>query len=232
MHLVERHGHLVRKEELLERVWADTNVTEAVLTHCVAEVRQALGDSPRNPRFLKIVPRAGYKFTAEVESGAAMDMAGRESTGAFQPPAIAVLPFANLGGDPSNEVFCDGLAEELINGLTRIRPLRVVAHSSSFSFKGRDTDVREIGRQLGVTTIVEGSVRKVGDHLRVAAQLVSAADGYHLWAEQHDRRIEDVFAIQDEISLAILRKMRVELLTGAEPRLPARRGTSPEAYSR
>jgi serine/threonine-protein kinase len=131
-----------------------------------------------------------------------------------KPPAsaIAVLPFANLSADPENEYLCDGLSEELINGLTRIPELRVVAHSSSFSFKGRDIDAREIGRQLGVGSILEGSVRKSGGRLRISAQLIDTAGGYHRWCEQYDRRLEDVFAVQDEISRAVLGALKVELL--------------------
>ena len=208
--LVSRHGHLVPKDDLLNGVWADTNVSEAVLTHCITEVRQALDDDPHKPRYLKTIPRIGYKFIAQVETIAAP--AGDPDAAATPGPAtaIAVLPFANMSGDPENEYFCDGLSEELINGLTKIGALRVVAHSSSFAFKGRDADVREIGRQLHVGSIVEGSVRKAGDRLRISAQLINAADGYHTWCEQYDRQLQDVFAIQDEISAAILGQLKVD----------------------
>ena len=226
--LVERHGHLVSKDDLLNGVWPDTHVSEAVLTHCITEVRQALGDDPRKPRYLKTIARVGYKLIAGVETVTAeADEPGAAATKA-PPTAIAVLPFVNISGDPENEYFCDGLSEELINGLTKIGALRVVAHSSSFAFKGRDNDVREIGRQLNVGSIVEGSVRKAGDRVRISAQLVSAGDGYHVWSEQYDRRLEDVFAIQDEIAAAILGQLKVELL-GNRPL--ARRPTgSMEAY--
>lgn len=233
VHLVRRHGHVVGKQELLDRVWPETNVSEAVLTHCIAEVRQALQDDARQPRYLKTVSRAGYRFIAEVTvhhpvgpapsaSPAAIAAARRPLT------AIAVLPFANISGDPGNEFFCDGLSEELINGLTQVPALRVVAHSSSFSFKGRDVDAREIGRQLNVGSILEGSVRKTGRRLRISAQLIDANDGYHVWSEQYDRRLEDVFAIQDEISLAILSKVKGSVPGG--PVLPRRAGHDLEAY--
>ena len=228
-HLVERHGHVVGKQELLDRVWPETHVSEAVLTHCVAEVRQALQDDVRQPRFVKTVPLAGYKFIAAV---GAPDEGSDTREGDASPgrpaSAIAVLPFANISGDPENEFFCDGLSEELINGLTQVPGLRVVAHSSSFSFKGRDIDAREVGRQLNVGTILEGSVRKTGQRLRIAAQLIDANEGYHLWSEQYDRRLEDVFAIQDEISLAILSKVRGSV-PGAFP-LPRREVHDLQAY--
>ena len=218
------------RDDLLNGVWADTNVSEAVLTHCVTEVRQALDDDPRQPRYLKTIPRGGYKFIAEVGAieTSARPASSPATTAAAAASAIAVLPFANISGDPENEYLCDGLSEELINGLTHVPELRVVAHSSSFAFKGRDGDVREIGRQLNVGSLLEGSVRKSGDRIRISAQLINATDGYHVWSEQYDRRLLDVFAIQDEISAAILQQLKVRLLT---PRRTARRPTdSVEAY--
>jgi len=217
--LVQRHGHAVRKDELLDAVWAETHVSEAVLTHCIAEVRQALGDNMSSPRFVRTLPRVGYKFIAAVETADPLRAAAPVLQAETAPVStIAVLPFANLSADPGNEFFCDGLSEELINGLTRLRELRVVAHSSSFSFKGRNLDVREIGRRLGVKSILEGSVRKSGDRLRISVQLIDTAAGYHLWSEQYDRRLEDVFAVQDEIARAILDALKVELLHAS--RLP------------
>jgi serine/threonine-protein kinase len=214
--LVEHRGHVVTRDDLLDGVWADTNVSEAVLTHCVTEVRQALGDDRRRPRHVMTVPRVGYKFVAEVGE---VQSAGRPGAGpaAAPPTAIAVPPFANISGDPENEYLCDGLSEELINGLTQVPGLRVVAHSSSFAFKGRDGDVREIGRQLNVGTIVEGSVRKSGDRVRISAQIIDAADGYHVWSEQYDRRLVDLFAVQDEISASILETLKVKLLGASRP---------------
>jgi serine/threonine-protein kinase len=126
--------------------------------------------------------------------------------------SIAVLPFANLSADPENEYFSDGLTEELINALTKIRDLRVVARTSAFSFKGKDADIREVGRRLNVESVLEGSVRKAGNRMRITAQLVNVTDGYHLWSERYERKLEDVFAIQDEITLAIVDKLSVGLL--------------------
>ncbi len=130
-----------------------------------------------------------------------------------RPPSVAVLPFVNLSPDPSNEYFSDGLAEELIDSLTKIEGLRVAARSSSFQFKGKSADVRDVGQKLGVGAVVEGSVRKSGDRLRVTAQLISASDGYHLWSQTYEREMKDVFAIQDEISRAIVNSLRLKLKT-------------------
>jgi TolB-like protein/Tfp pilus assembly protein PilF len=139
-------------------------------------------------------------------------------------PSIAVLPFANMSADPEQEYFCDGMAEEIINALTRLEDLRVIARTSAFAFRGKQADVREIGRQLGVGTLLEGSVRKAGNRLRITAQLVDTVDGSHLWSERYDREMEDIFAIQDEISEAIVGRLKMKLIRGAEKH-PERRPT-------
>jgi eukaryotic-like serine/threonine-protein kinase len=127
-------------------------------------------------------------------------------------PSIAVLPFVNMSADPENEYFCDGLAEELLNLLAKVDDLRVAAHTSSFSFKGKDTDIREIGRRLNVSAALEGSVRKSGRRIRISAQLINIADGYHLWSDRYDRQMEDVFEVQDEIASAIVDALRARLV--------------------
>jgi TolB-like protein/Flp pilus assembly protein TadD/predicted Ser/Thr protein kinase len=143
------------------------------------------------------------KIESKAESGI---IAGTESA-----PSVAVLPFVNMSPDPENEYFGDGLAEELINALTQLKGLHVAARTSAFIFRGRETDIREIGKKLGVRAVLEGSVRRAGNRLRVTAQLVSIADGYHMWSRRYDREMDDVFAIQDEITTAIVGQLRVEL---------------------
>ncbi len=145
--------------------------------------------------------------------------------------SVAVLPFATLSADPEQEYFCDGMAEEIINALTHVEGLRVVARTSSFAFKGKHEDVREIGRKLNVEAVLEGSVRKAGNRLRITAQLVKADDGYHLWSERYDRDMEDVFAIQDEISLAIVEKLRIGLLGTQRRKLTKRHTEDIDAYN-
>lgn len=146
-------------------------------------------------------------------------------------PSIAVLPFVNMSADPEQDYFCDGLAEELINSLTKIKDTKVVARTSAFAFKGQTIDVREIGRKLDVEKVLEGSVRKSGNKLRITAQLINVADGYHLWSEKFDREMEDIFAIQDEISLAIVDNLKVKLLKKEEEALLKRYTEDPEAYN-
>ena len=228
--LLERNGHLITKGELMDRVWPETSVSESVLEHCISEIRKALEDNPHNPSFLKTIPRSGYKFINSAEE--VIPTAPESRLATKVPPAwsIAVLPFANISPDPNNEFFCEGLSEELINGLTKVSAMRVVAHTSSFAFKGRNLDVREIGRQLNVAAILEGSVRKNGNRLRISTQLIDTAEGFHLWSEQYDRPLEDVFAIQDEISSEVLDTLKVEWLS-QKKKDPARRPTdNMEAY--
>jgi serine/threonine-protein kinase len=146
-------------------------------------------------------------------------------------PSIAVLPFGNLSVDPEQEYFCDGMAEEIINALAHLDGLRVVARTSSFAFKDKHQDIREIGDALDVQTLLEGSVRKAGNRLRITAQLINVADGYHMWSERFDRTLEDIFAIQDEISMAIVDKLKVELLGGEREGIVKRYTDNLDAYN-
>jgi serine/threonine protein kinase/Flp pilus assembly protein TadD len=146
------------------------------------------------------------------------------------PKSIAVLPFVNMSADPENEYFSDGIAEEIINALTKVQSLRVASRTSAFAFKGKSGDIGEIGRQLKVATVLEGSVRKAGNKLRVTAQLVNSADGYHLWSERYDRQLEDVFAIQDEIAENIVRALRVVLSEEEKRAIEQAPTTAIEAY--
>ena len=144
--------------------------------------------------------------------------------------SVAVLPFTNMSADPENEYFTDGMAEEIINALNKVQSLRVAARTSSFAFKGKNEDVGEIGRKLKVSTVLEGSVRKMGHRLRITAQLVNVADGYHLWSERYDREMEDVFAIQDDISQAIVKALKVILSEGEKKQIEKVRAENVAAY--
>ena len=192
---------------------------ETVVLRCLEKRPEERFDTARDAAFAL---RAAVQPRKATE---AIDLARRPP----QPPSIAVLPLANLSADPEQEYFCDGIAEEIINALVHVEGLRVVARTSSFAFKGRAQDIREIGRSLDVGAVLEGSVRKAGDRLRVTAQLINVADGYHVWSERFDRRLEDVFAIQDEIALAIVENLKVKLLSG-ERALVRRRTYNLEAY--
>jgi adenylate cyclase len=141
-----------------------------------------------------------------------------------------VLPFANMSTDPENEFFSDGIAEEIINALTKVQALEVVSRTSAFAFKGRSVDMREIGRELGARTLLEGSVRRAGNRLRVTAQLIDVETGYHLWSERFDREMADVFAIQDEIAANIVKALRVVLSAREETAIKAARTKNVKAY--
>ena len=161
--------------------------------------------------------RLRYQSAAELRADLRRGKRDRDSGHSSAPvvaepahiPSLAVLPFANLSADKENEYFSDGLAEDIINALTQVPGLRVMARTSAFAFRGKEHDVREIGTRLNVETILEGSVRRAGNRIRVTTQLVKASDGYHLWSHRFDREMTDVFAIQDEISQAIMEKLRV-----------------------
>jgi TolB-like protein len=152
--------------------------------------------------------------------------------GAAPDLSIAVLPFVNMSADPENEYFADGLSEELLNVLAQIRELKVAGRTSSFHFKGRNEDLRQIGETLGVANILEGSVRRQGDRVRITAQLVQASDGFHLWSDTYDRKMDDIFAIQDEISEAVASALRVTLLGESVTRASKSQVIAPEVYSR
>jgi serine/threonine-protein kinase len=161
--------------------------------------------------------RAEDRFQSSSELKLALEKVRRDSSEREALPTIAVLPFANLSADKENEYFSDGLAEEIINALTKVPGLRVTARTSSFAFRGKDVEISEIGARLKVDHILEGSVRKSGNRIRVSAQLVKVSDSYHLWSERYDREMTDVFTIQDEISQAIVEKLRVHLMGGRQP---------------
>ena len=207
--LVQRRPGAISKSDILDTLWRDTFVTEGNLAVLVKEIRDALGDDAQRPAYIRTVQRFGYAFAATVAERHASAAAGVGSAVDATRPSIAVLPFANMSADPANEYFSDGLAEEILNELTHVPGLRVIARSSAFAFKGKHDDIRRIAEALDVTHVLEGSVRKSGNRIRVTAQLIAARDGSHVWAERYDREVADVFAIQDDISGAIGSAQRV-----------------------
>lgn len=207
--LAERSTEVVTKQELIDRLWDGKAVGDDALTSCVQELRRALGDDPRHPRVVETRHRRGYRLllaAAPIEEG--------------PPPlpdkaSIAVLPFLNMSGDPEQEYFVDGITEDIITELSRNRNLFVIARNSSFVYKAKVVDVRQVARELGVRYVLEGSIRRVGSRVRVTGQLVDALTGSHVWAERYDRHVEDVFAVQEELTRAIVTAL-VPQLDGAE----------------
>ncbi len=177
-----------------------------------------------------LAKRAADRFASMTDLKTALDQIAAKPPTHQQQPSIAVLPFANMSGDKEQEYFSDGLAEEIINALAQIPGLKVIARTSSFAFRGKEVDITKIAETLRVATILEGSVRRAGSRVRITAQLITAADGSHLWSQRYDREMADVFAVQDEISQAIAEALQTKL--GGLVRRPAsaRQPASPEAY--
>jgi TolB-like protein len=204
--LLEHPGELVARDELRKRVWpTDTFVDfDHGINNAIKRLRESLGDTGETPRYIETLPRRGYRFLHAVATTS-------------PEVSIAVLPFLSLSADPENEIFADGMCEEIISSLAQLKNLHVTARTSSFAFKGKHVDLRVIGEQLNVRTVLEGSVRKSGNRLRITAQLVNAADGYHLWSETYDREMKDVFAIQEEIAKSIAQRLEVTLDSEQRP---------------
>lgn len=200
--LARRSQQVVTKEELIGLVWEGKAVGDDALTSCIQELRRALGDDARVPRFIETRHRRGYKLIVPVTSEEFEDFAVVESTLPMLPdkPSIAVLPFENMSADPDQEYFVDGLVEDIITALSRFRLLFVTARNSSFTYKGRIVDVKQIARELGVRYVLEGSVRKSTARLRITAQLIDASSGAHIWADRFDGTLEDVFKLQDYLT--------------------------------
>lgn len=227
--LLERAGEPVSKRELFDRVWRGTVVSDDALVTCIQELRKALGDDARKPRFIETRHRHGYRFLAHVVRPSASPAPAVAPETAPE-RTIAVLPFTDMSPGRDQDYLCEGLAEELIDALTRVDGLQVAARSSSFQFRGSGLDVREVGRLLRVDTLLEGSVRKAGDKLRITVQLVDTTTGYHKWSERFERELGDVFAVQDEIAATVAATVRGSALTRREKRAVRRTQTATDTY--
>jgi len=199
--LAEHPGEVLSKKQILQAVWPDTFVSDEVLRYSISQLRKAFNDDAKNPGIIQTIACRGYRLIAEVSNGPRADPRG----------SIAVLAFSDMSSARDQEYFCDGIAEEIINNLTRIKGLQVSSRTSSFAFKARNEDVREIGKKLGAATVLEGSVRKAGDQIRITVQLIKTDDGYHLWSERYDRELKEIFSIQDEIARSIAVALKITL---------------------
>ena len=219
--LLEHVGEVVSREELRERIWpADTFVDfHQGLSNAIKRLREALSDSAEKPRFIETIPRRGYRFIGSVDTSPA----GRIDS-------MAVLPLENLSRDPEQEYFADGLTEALITNLAKISALRVVSRTSAMQYKGVHKAVREIGRDLGVTGIVEGTVLRSGSRVRISVQLIDASSDIHLWAESYDRGLRDILGLQSEVACAIAEEIRAKLKPNEHDQLARVRPVNPDAY--
>ncbi|WP_461193204.1 winged helix-turn-helix domain-containing tetratricopeptide repeat protein [Bradyrhizobium sp. UFLA06-06] len=226
-YLIRNRERVVSKDDLINAVWNGRSVSDAALTTRLNVARSAIGDSGEEQRLIKTLPRKGFRFVGQVQE--AREVAGPdpgdtpESAPAVpDKPSIAVLPFANMSDDPEQEYFADGMVEEITTALSRFKWLFVIARNSSFTFKGKAVDIKDVGRRLGVRYVLEGAVRKASGKVRITCQLIEATTGAHIWADRFERDLTDVFALQDDITLAVVSAVQPELFQ-AEIAMASRR---------
>jgi TolB-like protein/cytochrome c-type biogenesis protein CcmH/NrfG len=244
VHLVENRDRVVSKDDLIASVWGGRIVSDSTLTSRINAARKAVGDSGEEQKLIRTVPRKGIRFVGAVrvaaggsarapEPAAAAPVQDGPSPAALplpDRPAIAVLPFVNMSGEPEQEYFSDGISEDIITALSKLRWFFVIARNSSFIYKGKAVHLKQVAEELGVRYVVEGSVRKGGERVRITAQLNDVATGSHIWAERYDRDLADVFAVQDEITEAIVAAIEPQLYAAENFRAQRKAPDSMDAW--
>ncbi len=221
--LVRNNGHVVEKDVLMNEVWPDEYVEEGNLAQHIFILRRALGESNENPKYIETVPRRGYRFVAKmIEPEEKADDKGIDS--------LAVLPFVNAGNDPNMEYLSDGITESVMNSLSHLPQLKVMARSTVFRYKGAGIDPREAGHSLGVRAVMMGIVQQLGTQLVISAELVDVEDGSRIWGEQYHRKPSDIFSLQDELASEISEKLRLRLSGKQREKLTKRFTENREAY--
>ncbi len=229
--LLENRDRVVSKDDLIASVWGGRIVSESTLTSRINAARKAVGDSGSEQRLVRTIARKGVRFVGDVRLE--QDAPARpEPTVLPLPdrPAIAVLPFTNMSGNPEQEYFSDGISEDIITALSKLRWFFVIARNSSFVYKGKAVHLKQVADELGVRYVLEGSVRKEGDRVRITAQLNDVASGSHIWAERYDRELADVFAVQDEITEAIVAAIEPQLYAAENFRAQRKAPDSMDAW--
>jgi len=218
-YLIRHRERVVSKGDLIDAVWDGRVVSDAALTTRLNVARGVIGDSGQDQRLIKTLPRKGFRFVGLVQELPGPESAAATGMEASQPalalpdrPSIAVLPFQNMSGDPEQDYFADGVVDDIITALSRFKFLFVIARNSSFAYKGRAVDIKQVGRDLGVRYVLEGSVRKVAGTVRIAGQLIDASTGAHVWADRFEGDLSDVFALQDEVTTNVISAIRPKLL--------------------
>src|SRR5262245_8321917 len=248
-YLIENRSRVVSKDELINAVWEGRIVSDATVISRINAARRAVGDTGTAQALVRTMVKRGFRFVAEIDTPAPPPAERAQSTDvpastgsevSLDPqkaplplpdrPSIAVLAFANLSGDKEQEYFSDGITEDIITELSRFSELFVIARNSSFQYKGKAVDVRQVGRDLGVRYVREGSVRRGGDRLRISAQLIDALTGRHRWAEHYDRKLDDVFAVQDELVRTIVTILAAHVRKAETERTRAKPPNSWQAY--
>jgi TolB-like protein/Flp pilus assembly protein TadD len=239
--LIRNRGRLVEKERLLKEMWPDSFVAENNLTVNISALRKALGDRGPAHEYIETVPKRGYRFIAGVREVKEPDPAAssraqptsralRAARGEQQVDSLAVLPLANISGDPSTEYLSDGITESIIDGLSKVPRLRVMAHGTVFRYKGQHLDPQEVGHKLGVRAIVMGRVMHLADRLTISTELIDVADGSQLWGRQYNYAMADIFQAQEQIARQILDQLLIKLTGEEEARLGKRYTQNTEAY--
>jgi TolB-like protein/Flp pilus assembly protein TadD len=235
-YLIRNRERVVSKDDLINAVWNGRSVSDAALTTRLNVARSAIDDSGEEQRLIKTLPRKGFRFVGQVReareaAGPNLGEVAPESALALpDKPSIAVLPFENLSGDPEQEYFADGMVEEIITALSRFKSLFVIARNSSFTFKGKAVDIKEVGRRLGVRYVLEGAVRTASGKVRITGQLIDAVTAAHIWADRFERELTDVFALQDEVTVAVVSGIQPKLLQAEIEMATRRRPENPTAY--
>ncbi len=241
--LADANGEVVSRNDIMDAVWPGMTVTDDVLTQSIVELRKAFNDDAKHPKIIETIPRVGFRLVTVVTPAGETKDAHRKTRidllaaaiaaigvaiwilfavqedarqpviRVEEPQSIAVLPFVNNSSDPDQEYFSDGLSEEILNLLSEIPGLKVVGRTSSFAFKGKNEDLRVIGRALGVTALLEGSVRKSGDEVRITTNLIDTSDGTQIWSETYNRTMTDIFAVQDDVAAAIIEALQIHVGT-------------------
>jgi TolB-like protein len=238
-HLVRNHEHVVSKDDLIAAIWGGRVVSDSALSTCINAARCAIGDNGEAQRLIKTLRHRGIRFVGALrgeQRRAGMpvsDTTAEPPSTAFaipDKPSIAVLPFTNMSDDPGQDYFADGMAEEIITALSRCSWLFVIARNSSFTYKGRSVDVRQIGRELGVRYVLEGSVRRAGNRLRFAGQLADATSGAHIWADRFEGEMSDVFDLQDRMTEKVVGAIEPKLQFAEIDRAKRKSATNLDAY--
>jgi TolB-like protein/Tfp pilus assembly protein PilF len=239
VHLVRNRDRVVSKDDMIEAVWGGRIVSESTLTSRINAVRKAVGDSGERQALVRTIAKKGIRFVGAVQEDQSQSSAGAPLA-AEQPklpfaiadrPSIAVLPFANMSGDAEQEYFADGISEDIITALSRARWFFVTARSSSFIYKDRTADVKQISQELGVRYVLTGSVRRAGDRVRITAQLMEGGNGNTVWARNYDRALADIFAVQDEITQTIVGAIEPQLGRAERERAKVRPHDSLDAWA-
>ena len=241
VYLVQNRDRVVSKEDLIGLVWGGRTVSDSTFTSRVNAARTAIGDSGRDQKLIRTISRKGLRFVGTVQEPANSNRpAGRLPEKSLERPrsglplparpAIAVLPFNNMSGEREQEYFSDGISEDIITALSKLRWLFVIARNSSFTYKGKSVHMKQVAEELGVRYLLEGSVRKSGDRVRITAQLNDVATGSHIWAERYDRDLADVFAVQDQITEAIVAAIEPQIYAAENFRARSKPPNSLDAW--